>query len=280
MSARFRAFTFVDRIVEIEPGARARGRYAVPAGIPRFPATLVAEAVGQLAAWTAMAHIGFRGRPVAALAGESRFLGNVAPGDVIDLAIEIESCSDEAVEYHGWADVAGVRVLELERCLGPMLPLEDFDSAADMRAHFEVLCGAGAAPGGFPGVGEPSLAIVAKEPGKVLRGRLQVPADAAFFADHFPRRAVFPATLLLDAQTGLAADLVAGLAPSGDRRAYALSRVTDVKVRSFTPPGQDLELAAEVKDADAECVVVALSASADGKRVATARAEFVAVGSA
>ncbi len=41
-------------------------------------------------------------------------------------------------------------------------------------------------------------------PGESGTGTLAVPADAPFFRDHFPRRPVFPATLLLDAQIGLA----------------------------------------------------------------------------
>ena len=81
MADHFAAFSFVDRITEYEPGRRARGRYAVPADIAAFPSCLVAEAVGQLAAWVAMAHIGFRGRPVAALANETRFRADVAPGE-------------------------------------------------------------------------------------------------------------------------------------------------------------------------------------------------------
>ena len=85
----FAAFSFVDRITEFVPGERARGRYAVPARIAAFPACLVAEAVGQLAAWVSMDAVGFRGRPVAALAGETRFLAPVAPGSTLELAADI-----------------------------------------------------------------------------------------------------------------------------------------------------------------------------------------------
>ena len=55
----------------------------------------MAEAVGQLASWVAMAHIEFRGRPVAALALETRFLRDAQPGETLELAVEIESCDDE-----------------------------------------------------------------------------------------------------------------------------------------------------------------------------------------
>ena len=70
-----------------------------------------------------MAHIGFRGRPVAALATETRFHGAVAPGALLELAVAIDHCDDEAVAYSGRASVDGALVLELADCLGPMLPV-------------------------------------------------------------------------------------------------------------------------------------------------------------
>jgi len=141
MSDHFAAFSFVDRITGLVPGTRARARFAIPAAIAAFPSCLVAEAVGQLAAWVAMSHIGFRGRPVAALARETRFVRAAKPGEVLDLAVEIEDCDDEAVAYRGWADVEGERAIELSDCLGPMLPAAEFDSpeelaaVADFRRH-------------------------------------------------------------------------------------------------------------------------------------------------
>ena len=91
MPDRFSAFSFVDRITALESGRRARGRFAIPAALPAFSTGLVAEAVGQLAAWAAMAHAGFRRRPVAALAGEMRIVGEAAPGEIVDLGVEIET---------------------------------------------------------------------------------------------------------------------------------------------------------------------------------------------
>src|SRR6478609_8903730 len=96
-SDHFAAYSFVDRIVEFEHGKRARGTFAIPPGIDAFPAAFVAEAVGQLAAWVAMDSIDFRSRPVAALATETRFLGDAKPGDVLDLAVDILECDDDAV---------------------------------------------------------------------------------------------------------------------------------------------------------------------------------------
>jgi 3-hydroxymyristoyl/3-hydroxydecanoyl-(acyl carrier protein) dehydratase len=271
MTDHFAAFSFVDRITALEPGTRARGTFAIPPGIRAFPPCLMAEAVGQLAAWVAMAHIGFRGRPVAALATETRFLRAARPGQTLDLAVEIESCDDEAVAYRGWADIEGQRAIELLDCLGPMLPLAEFDDPAAMAARFALLTGGGAPPGRFHGVELPRAAREGGTPGESAQATLDVPAAAPFFNDHFPRRPVFPATLMLDAQIDLALALAGESAQWPAGTALAPLRMTHVKVRSFTPPGTRLGLVAQLQPAangEATCM---LKAEAGGRTVATAR---------
>ena len=256
----FAAFSFVDRITELVPGQRARGVFAIPADVGGFPPCLMAEAVGQLAAWVAMSHIGFRGRPVAALANETRFVRAARPGDVLDLNVEIHDVDDDAVAYRGWADIEGQRAIELVDCLGPMLPLADFDDPRAMAERFALLAGDGAPPGRFHGVSRPPI----MRDGNTAV--LDVPASAPFFNDHFPRRNVFPATLMLDAQIELA------LAVSRETwRDAAPVRMTNVKVRSFTAPGARLTLGAEVRERSANEATFNLTAQADGKSVATAR---------
>ena len=274
MDDHFAAFSFVDRITALEPGRRARGTFAIPADVGSFAGCLVAEAVGQLAAWVAMAHIGFRGRPVAALALETRFLGAVAPGDTLELAVEIDQCDDEAVAYRGTADVLGRRAVELNECLGPMLPVGEFDDAAALTERFALLCGDGAPAGRFRGVTVPRVARDDGVSGESARGSLQVPVSAPFFYDHFPRRPVFPATLLLAAQIDLALRVAAEspLWPAGTP--LVPLRMTHVKVRSFTPPGQQLVIGAEMKPAHGHTATFHLSAAADGKSVATARVDI------
>jgi len=266
MPDHFAAFSFVDRITEFEAGTRARGEFAVPLGIAAFPSCLVAEAVGQLAAWVAMARISFRGRPVAALANETRFHAAVKPGDTLVLGVEIEHCDDEAVAYSGWARVDGRLVIELQDCLGPMLAVEEFDSPAALAERFELLRGAGATPGHFNGVVAPRIEAGDGVPGESVSATLNVPAAAPFFGDHFPRRPVFPATLLLDAQIGLAMQLAAkGAVPK---------RMTHVKMRSFIAPGDVLQI--DAKRAASGVDRILLSArDASGKTVATARLELI-----
>jgi 3-hydroxymyristoyl/3-hydroxydecanoyl-(acyl carrier protein) dehydratase len=243
-----------------------------------FSTGLVAEAVGQLAAWVAMAQAEFRRRPVAALSGETRIVGEAAPGEILDLGVEIESCDPDAVAYGGWARVADTPVLELCRCVGPMLPLEEFDAPEAVRGDFETLCGSGAWPGRFPGITAPDLSLIDRIPGQRLRASLHVPVSAPFFGDHFPRRPVFPATLLLDAHIRLAVQLAGETLPAGQR--LRPTRVADVKMRSFILPGQSVQIEAGIRSATDGAAELTLAAMVDGKRVATGRMEIVSRGPA
>jgi len=278
MPDRFSAFSFVDRVTALEAGRRARGRFAIPAGLPAFSICLVAEAVGQLAAWVAMAQSEFRGRPVAALSREMRVLGEAAPGDILELGVEIESCDPEAVAFDGWARLGDSPVLELRRCLGPMLPLEDFDAPEAMRRDFETLCGPSARPGRFRGVEEPDLELIDRIPGQRLRAAISVPVSAPFFADHFPRRPVFPAALLLDAQIRLALRLAGETVTPSQR--LRLARIADMKMRSFILPGQRVEMETTLWSATNGAAELTLAARVDGKRVGTGRVEIVRRGPA
>lgn len=272
MPERFSAFSFVDRITVLEPGRWARGRFAVPAGLPEFSTCLVAEAVGQLAAWVAMAQAEFRRRPVAALSGEMRIVREAAPGEILDLGVEIESCDPDTVTFAGWARLADTPVLELSRCVGPMLPLEDFDAPEAVRGDFETLCGPGARPGRFRGIAKMDLALIDRVPGQRLRAAMNVPLSAPFFADHFPRRPVFPASLLLDAQVRLALRLAGETLPPAPRLKPAC--VADVKMRSFILPGQAVEIETAMRSATDGTAELSLAAMVGGKRVATGRVEI------
>jgi 3-hydroxymyristoyl/3-hydroxydecanoyl-(acyl carrier protein) dehydratase len=279
MSEHFAAFSFVDRITDCEPGRSARGQFHVPADIPAFPACLAAEAVGQLAAWVAMDRIAYRGRPVAALAGETRFLRQVAPGDLLELAVEIDDVDDGAVSYRGWADVRGQRVIELNDCLGPMLPVADFDAPEALSERFALLRGGGASPDRFHGLPTAANEVVEHVPGRSIRALLHVPATAPFFADHFPRRPVFPATLLLDSQIALATDVAREAAGNG--ATPIPSRMTHVKMRAFIVPGQTVDSRAEFSGVENDVIRVALSArDGEGKTIATARVELTTGGAA
>jgi hypothetical protein len=77
---------------------------------------------------------------------------------------------------------------------------------------------------------------------------------------------------MLDAQMRLAS-MLAAETTTGRAGPLALRRMTNVKVRSFTTPGQTVELVAEASPLD-DGVRVALSARFGGKPVATARVDY------
>ncbi len=267
------AFLFVDRIADFEPGRRARGSVTVDATAASVPLWVVAEAIGQLAGWVGMARVDFRRRPVAALAGEVLALGEVRPGATLDLSVEVERCDEQAVVYAGAASQDGQTVGEMRRCVGPMLPMEEFDDPAAVCEQFARLCSGAEPP--HPPDPLPVLPLIAlPRPGPdSLRVELRVPHAAPFFAEHFPRKPVFPATLLIDAQTRLARELaVEVMAPGAGT--LVVRRVRSVKVRAFTPPGEVLELGAQVHSLRAGAIDISVDASTGGRRIATARVEL------
>ena len=277
MSGHFSAYSFVDRITALQPGKHAKAEFLVPAHITRFPGTLVAEAAGQLAAWNAMACLDYKVRPVAGLAAEIRFGPDVRPGQRLDIEVSIDTCELDAVSYSARVDADGVCVLELDHSVGPMLPMEEFDSPDAVRERFELLCGPGAPSGRYKGVPEPDVEIVARVPEQRVVAMLRVPKEAAFFADHFPRRPVYPGTLLLDAHIGVSLKFAAESKrwPPGTR--FAASRILGMKMRSFTSPGEVLELWVEVDPpSDPTRSTAKTGVRKNGKTIATGGIEVTA----
>lgn len=266
MDHHFRAFSFVDRIVSVEPGARIRGEYLIPSALPGFAPSLAAEAVGQLAAWAAMAKMDFARRPVAGLAGEIELLHPIRPGQRLELAAELDTVDDGAASYGGSVMVDGLLAIRLTHCVGPMLAVEDFDDPAALRARFGLLCNGGATPGGFGGLPAFPLERTGGEAGQRVAAKLQVPTQADFFADHFPRRPVFPGTLLMNASLELAALLATELNVPATGARWALRSVSDVKLRAFTPPGDVLEIEARLNQISPEGAAVHVEIR-KGKRV-------------
>lgn len=275
MSGRYSAFTFCDRITEFEPARHAKAEFLVPDHLTGFSSSLCAEATGQLAAWVSMANIGFRGRPVAALAKEVRILGDVVPGDTLHLEVEIEECDEDAVAYRGHARANGHTVVELIDCLGPMLPQQDYDDPDDLAREFDVLRSPGGADSGrFGGIPHHDLEDVEHVAGKQRTAVLHVPAQAPYFADHFPRRPVFPATLLLDHAMRVASSLV-NESGEADWRPTAMK---NIKMRDFILPGQAVMIVAERDEASAT-PLVKINARIEGRTMATARIAYMAVDS-
>jgi 3-hydroxymyristoyl/3-hydroxydecanoyl-(acyl carrier protein) dehydratase len=275
MDHHFRAFSFVDRITSVRSGVRICGSYIIPSNLGAFPASLVAEAVGQLAAWAAIAGVDFERRPVAGLAGAIDLLAPVRPGQVLELAAELASLDADAVAYDGTAHADGIPVMRLEHCVGPMVAVADFDDPKAIRDRFALLCGSGATPGSFGGL--PSLVLdrTNGEAGHSVRATFQVPLSAPLFADHFPRRAVFPGSLLMHLNLQLAAALATEMTLPARGGRWGLRTVLDVKLRAFIPPGESLDIEARLDELAENSATVAVDTRNGNRVVGSARVLLV-----
>jgi 3-hydroxymyristoyl/3-hydroxydecanoyl-(acyl carrier protein) dehydratase len=271
MDGHFNAFTFVNRITALEPGISARGNYFIPSHIKNFPQSLAAEAVGQLAAWAAMSANDFKRRPLAGIAGQIELLSPVRAGRTLELSVELESVDDEAAAYRGSASADGIPVVQLQNCVGPMLPVEEFDDPQLLREHFAMLRGNGSAHGGFGGIPALEFSRNGGEPEKSARADLQIPATAPFFADHFPRRAVFPGALLMNLNVQLAIAFAAEI--SGQ---WKLRTISDLKLRTFISPGEKLELEAKVISRAENSLAMIVETRKEKKLASSARVLFSA----
>ncbi len=282
-------FSFVDRILELEPGVRALGlKHVTPHdeflrqgenGEPALLSCIVGEALGQLGAWCVMAANDFRRRPVAGVVGEVGLLAEAMLGDTVLLDTRIDSLTEEAVVYHAVATVRGRTIATLTDSLGPFLPMEEFSDPDQMRAQFGWIHRPGRPsdlPEGMPirDVDIPTVCrhttfdrILSHDSGKSIAAVKSIPILAPFLADHFARKPVFPMSLLLESQLQLARRL---LGPTSRP-----TRIRNVKMNDFVLPGSSVVATATVKDRTADRAWVALRGEVDGRRVSLAEAEFV-----
>lgn len=116
-------FLFVDEVVELEPGVRARARFHVDPDLPLFdghfpgnpilPGVVIVEALAQTGALAAAAMPDSKGK-LALFAGidRARFRRVVRPGDVLDLETTVTRRRGPIGEAEGQASVEGERACE------------------------------------------------------------------------------------------------------------------------------------------------------------------------
>lgn len=284
-------FHFVDQILSLDPGRHAVGvKHVTEADVflrrragagPILRPCIVGEALGQLGAWVVMQANGFTLRPVAGIARDVRLLGTAAPGDEIRLDTTIDAMNDGTVAYHAVATVRGSEVVVLEEGLGPLLPLEDFDDPQELRGRLaRIRAGSAGAPAA-------AVARAADGPGscfeldevRVAAGGAEATAqkciapDWPFFADHFPRKPVFPLTLLLEGLFGLGERLLAAAGAAADGPLLPVC-VRRVKMNRFVEPGSVVQVRAEVRERDARQARLVFRCVVDGERVCLAEADY------
>jgi 3-hydroxyacyl-[acyl-carrier-protein] dehydratase len=139
-------FHLVDRIDHHEPGRSVRARKLTssaetfweggPGAEPAMPGPLVLESLCQAATWLIVAGSGGRRRAALLQIGSVSFLGEVRPGDVLELAGEVTSMSEEMAVLAGTAAVDGRTVLEAADVMCALIDageLADPDETARMR---------------------------------------------------------------------------------------------------------------------------------------------------
>ncbi len=224
-----------------------------------------------------MAKIDFQFRPVAGIAGSIEFLQEVKPGDRLELAAELYEANEESVSYGGSAKVNGTEVIRLENCLGPMVPMEDYDSPDAMRERYEQIRDSGAEAHAFGGVEVFPFNRIESEcvPGESAKGSFAVPTEQPFFGDHFPRNPVFPGTLLMDANLRFANTLMQEVACPDNSQAWRATGMSNVKLRAFMPPGEMLDLQARVDENNGQSATVFVESRRGKRRNSGARIHYV-----
>lgn len=274
---RFSAFSFVDRITSTNNYGEIKGYFKIPEHLDFFPHSLVAEAIGQLAAWYAMSKLNFTSRPVAALAGQINYHSEVYPGEVLSLEAKIDSCDSESVTYSGLAVVGERLVLELMDCTGAMLSQEEFDDSKIVEKQFKLLETIGAYENRLAVVPCIHVTNMHSDAIGTLEACLIIPDQADFFADHFPNKPVFPATLLMYALTSMVMEKINNRSPHSSILNFNISAMRRVKVRSWITPGEHVSLRAEFLPTERNPKLVKLTANNAGKLVASALLELATI---
>lgn len=107
-------FLFVDEVLELEAGQRARGRWTLTGdewffgghfpGRPTLPGVLMCEAIAQMGAIAVLADARFAGKlPLFGGLDGARFRRQVSPGDTLVLEVELGRMSARAGKGTGRA---------------------------------------------------------------------------------------------------------------------------------------------------------------------------------
>ena len=150
-------FLFFDRILELEPGARALATKSVSVSDeclpehyrrrPVMPVTLVVEALAQLAGWLHTITQGFAIRTVLGLMEGVRVFGEVKPGVTLLLEVWTDFAHKDGATLHGEARVDGQVVLSVERFLFASRPEKDAAFIQKRREVFRYMSGDFRLPG-------------------------------------------------------------------------------------------------------------------------------------
>lgn len=109
--------------------------------------------------------------------------------------------------------------------------------------------------------------IISIEPGKGARAVRNFTNTLPLLSSHFPRFPVMPGVLIL----GCMAELARLLLHEQTDRSWRLAGAAQVRYRHYVQPGDQLELAVDLRTLDSDAAVFSASATVEGRLVTSAR---------
>ena len=146
-------FHLIDRVDAWEPFSSVRARkltshseeyWEVSADGPIMPPPLVLEALCQAGTWLVMLSTDLRKRAALLSVGSVDFLGDVRPGDVLELEGSVDSMGDEVAVVSGRVVVGGRSVLEAKDIMCVLIDASELEDVENTRRMLKLLTRTGA----------------------------------------------------------------------------------------------------------------------------------------
>lgn len=271
------SFLFVDKILDFNPGKSITGLKLVTENDsylswdkenkPYFPAALIGETLGQLAAWNVMHTHAFRLRPVAGVVAKAELFRGAYLHDCLRLESVIETLDDRAVLYHSTAWVSDEIVARIEGALGPLLPMEDFIDTTVVKAQFDALFLPEKPHRHKVPMIAPNLMgfdkIIQQDQNSLIAEKW-VAKDAPYLSDHFPNKPVLPMTILLESKIRLAEQF---LSHCDFVKHHRISALRKIKMNVFVLPGEKLTTTIKIKEKKDQEMILTFLSEVNQKRV-------------
>lgn len=265
-------FHLVDRISEVVPEKRIEAAKLVslldpvlehhPSAGTILAPSVVLEAMNQTAAWLAMATTDFRKRLVLGALREIAVEGVAPVGERLDIAVEVEDWSDDAVSVNGVVSCRGEPVLRVEGGLCFFIAAAELEDPDLTRQHYQSIHReaaelpdpppparpTGAAPVGSPGGYRwvPYDVLETLVPGETAIARKSIVMTDPVFANHFPRAPVLPGVFLLQSMVDVSVALLS--ASSRPAVSWRLAGIESARFRRRVSPGDLLVIEARLKE--------------------------------